>query len=409
MLKFNKLKTTNVIEYIFAILLVYGNGSWLMFEAKTVLTVAMVIAIALYLLLRKVWYNELQSPNFAVIFLALFPFISIILNLDREVNLVSVLFVSISYVLLSCFSKQTLDSILHKYAQFIYVLMLISIVFGTITLINYSFLTIVPVSSDELFGSNSTMGYYNFLVYTDRVANDFRTQSIFWEPGAWAVNEIFAFYWFIFVRKDYKKLPYFVLGLVLTLSTTGLMLGVILLFAALKDVNSGAIRRRIFLMISVGVFLIVGAAVYVTAKTDLDVVNLIYEQTVEKFTSDSKSVSFNERVATTKQAYEIALENPFFGIGKATDENKVFVTSGLAETVYQLGFLYLFIYLLFFRVLFSRLGLLLSFLVAIIMMNAEAYSFSILSTLILIYGAKNMRYNNLFSMRIGPKPVIPNF
>jgi hypothetical protein len=404
-MKLSKLKTTNTIEYLFAMLMVYCNGSWLMFEAKTFITLAMIAVMAMYLVLRKVWYNELQAPNLAVLFFALFPFISLVFNLDREVNVISVLFVSITYLLLSAFTKQTLNAILDKYANFIFVLVLVSIVLGTISLIDYSFLSIVPLSSDDLFGRGTTMGYYNFIVYTDRYINDFRTQSIFWEPGAWAFNEIFAFYWFIFVRKDYKKLPYFVLGLVLTLSTTGLILGVILLVAALKVVNAPEVRRRIILMISIGAFLIVSAAVYVTAKTDLNVVDLIYEQTIEKFSSNSKSVSFDERVETTKKAYDIAVENPFFGIGKATDENQVFVTSGLAEIVYQLGFLYLFAYFIFFRVLFSRLGLVLSFLVAIIMINAEAYSFYILSTLILIYGAKNMNYSSVFSTRLVPKPT----
>lgn len=394
MLKLDKLKTAGIIEYIFCVLMVYCNGSWLLFEAKTFITIAMIAYMFFYLVIRKAWFNDLQAPNSSVIFFALFPFISLILNLNNDVNLISVLFVSITYLFLSCFSTRTYDALMHKYAHFIYVLMLISIVFGLVTLVDYSVLTIVPVSADDLFGSNSTMGYYNFLLYTDRVANDFRTQSIFWEPGAWAFNEIFAFYWFIFIQKDYNKLPYIILSMLLTLSTTGLFLSVILLGACFISIDSSVLRRKILQIASLGAILMVVGSTYIAAKADVNIIDLFYEQTVEKFTSDSKSVSFAERLETTKEAYEIAEEHPFFGIGKATTENQIFVTSGIAEIVYQLGFLYLVAYLVYFRVLFSKLGWLLSCIFVMIMINGEAYGFHILSSLILIYGTKHITIRN---------------
>ncbi len=400
----HKDKVTNVIEYILAIILVYCNGSWLIFEANWPMRILMIFSILAYLMIRKSWYREFELPNMWVMLLALFPFASLISNLHREINLFSVIYVSSCYVLLACFTNKTLTSILNKYAHFVYVLMLISIPLGIVTLVDYSVLSVLPVSINDLFGSSNTNGYYNLILYTDRVVNDLRTQSIFWEPGAWAFNEIFAFYWFIFIKQDYRKLPYLILSLLLTLSTTGLFLGVMLLFAAFFVIDSSQIRKKIIWFVSGSAVLLVCGAVYISTTTDIDVSELIYEQVFEKFTQNSSSNSFEQRVETTRQAYDIAVENPFFGIGKATDENQLFITSGLAEIVYQLGFLYLGLYLVLFRVLFSKLGLIISCMFIGVMINGEAYSFYILSSLIVIYGAKNFVNIKPFQRKIAVKP-----
>lgn len=400
----HKDKVTNVIEYILAIILVYCNGSWLMFEAKSPLQLLLIVTVLVYLMIRKSWYQELQFPNIWVLLLAVFPFLSLITNIHRDINLFSVIYVSASYILLACFNNKTFVSILNRYAHFIYVLMLISIPIGIITLVDYSVLSVFPVSINDLFGSSNTNGYYNLILYTDRVVNDLRTQSIFWEPGAWAFNEVFAFYWFIFIKQDYKKLPYLLLSLLLTLSTTGLFLGILLLFAAFIKIPVKEIRRKIIYLAAGSAILLISGSVYISTTTDINIAELFYEQVVEKFTSDSKSDSFEQRVETTKQAYEIAVENPFFGIGKTTDETQLFITSGLAEIVYQLGFLYLGLYLVLFRVLFSKLGWIISCLFIGIMINGEAYSFYILSSLIVIYGAKNFINVNPFHKKFAGHP-----
>jgi len=380
----------NFFAWFLAVYLVYCNGSWLAFEAKTILQIGMLGIILLYVIFRKVYFNELSSPSFWILPLAGFPLISLLINVNGDANLASVIFVSITYILLSFFSGKTFNSIIDKTARFIYVLAIISIILGTITLINYPILLNIPVRRNDLFGSEGAMGYYNLILYTDRVANDFRTQSIFWEPGAWAFNQIFALYWFALVKKDYKKIWIFLLSLLLTLSTTGLFLTLILLVAVFLQSKESKFRLQIIRGVAALVFLLFVGSLYISSKTDLDIGQIVYEQTVEKFTSDSKSTSFDERIGSTKKAYEIALDNPFFGVGKVSADKQLFVTSGLAELAYQLGFIYLIVYLFFFRDFFSHLGWLLSIPFIIIMINGEAYSYYIISSLILIYGTKRL-------------------
>ena len=249
-----------------------------------------------------------------------------------------------------------LESIIDKYAQVIYLLAFVSIILGLIFIINYDLIVYLPKSRNNNSFSNSSI-YYNLFIYTDREINDFRTQSIFWEPGAWAINQIFAFYWFIFEKKEYNKIPVFIASLFLTFSTTGFLLFFILIVAAFFILKERVIKRKIRnIIIGTGCILI-SVSVYVNMNSEIDIGNFLKSQIVGKFSGSGDDInanfSFNERQETTQKALASASENPFFGVGKKGDKDSLYVTSGIAEIAYQLGFIYLIIYLFIFLEIFA--------------------------------------------------------
>ncbi|WP_313151764.1 hypothetical protein [Lacrimispora sp.] len=95
----------------------------------------------------------------------------------------------------------------------------------------------------------------------------YRMQSIFWEPGVFAVILNFAIYYFVFIDKKKKKLQLFVLlfDLLFTASTTGICVGICLV--AVYFYRSRIIKS-LRLIISLPVVLIAFRIVYVvwTAK-----------------------------------------------------------------------------------------------------------------------------------------------
>ncbi|HXD91612.1 MAG TPA: O-antigen ligase family protein [Bacteroidia bacterium] len=389
-LALKKSTVDNVIEYFLVIFLVYANGSWLLFEYPSLVKFGMYCLLLLYLIYDISKTKTISFPNGFIIFLALFPLLSKLINFSKDSDLLNTVSTLIIYAILGFYNKKLLFSLLNKFAQIIYYLCIASIVFGVLFLINYSWLSIFPVHYNALFFGGAE--YYNLIIYTDRVINDFRTQSIFWEPGAWVFNEIFALYWFLYIRKDSKVIPVFLVGIALTLSTTGFILIVILGLQIILFSKDKPLRKKFSITFVSIVFVIISLAVVVSAITDFSIGRIFYEQTIDKLlnhSSDAAAESTNGRLGATINAFKIAKDNPIFGIGKQSADSALFVTSSISELCYQLGFLYLLVYVYAFWVTFNKLNLLMSISFVLVMLNGEAYSSYILSSLIVIYGTKN--------------------
>jgi hypothetical protein len=378
------------LEYILAIFLVYANGSWLFFEFPTTVKLLLYFLLAAYLLYDAFKSNLISYPNAIVVFLALFPLLSKLVNLSKDADLVNTFSTLTIYIILGFYRKKLLFSILDKYAQVIFCLCIVSVILGSVFLVNYSLLNFFPVRYNALFVDEN--GYYNLLIYTDRVGNDFRVQSIFWEPGAWVYNEVFALFWFIYVRKEAKGILVFLYSIFLTLSTTGFILLIIIATDVLLFSKDKKLKIKLVLVFVSIVSIVIVLCVAVSVFTDVNIGTIIYDQTIDKlFTQDNirAASSANDRLDATLNAFKIATDNPIFGIGKQQADNALFVTSSISELSYQLGFIYLFVYVCFFRVTFKKINFFISIPFLIVMLNGEAYSSYILSSLILIYGAKD--------------------
>jgi hypothetical protein len=380
-------------EYTIALIMVYCNGSWLFLEHKTLMISLLIGSLFFYLVYKIYLKKDTVAPNFLVFFLILFPIISLVVNWGEKINFLSVLYTGILYFILGCLSKNVLLSFLDKYANIIYKLAIISIVLGPLLLLFPFLLNYIPIKYTSFVPDE--YGYYNLIAFTFRVSGGARSQSIFWEPGAWAFNEAFALYWFLYIKNDYKKLPVLVVSILLTTSTTGLALLFILLLLLITRLKDKANKKKI-LYTSLATIIVLGvSAIYLNERYNLNLGEILYDQIIGKFSGTSyTSISYEERANSTKTAIEILNNNPFFGIGKMTESFAIYVTSSFSEISYQFGYIFLIVYAFLYRVLFNKLGFFASVIFIFIMLNGEAYAFMILASLIVIYGSKGINTNS---------------
>ncbi|WP_281637497.1 O-antigen ligase family protein [Flavobacterium marginilacus] len=386
-----KTKFIHIYEFYLATLFVYTNGSWLYFAVdKIILLGLQLLSIVFYIFLQHSKGEKIRSPNGLALFFILMPFFSKIINLNINSSLVNTFSSAAVYLSLSCLSYQKLDVLLDRYARVIFFLCLVTLVIAPITLVNYSLLSTFPISTSGF--DIDGYGFYNLIIYTDRVSNDFRAQSIFWEPGAWSFSLSFAFYWLVIEKRQYKKIPYFLFGVLLASSTTGFFLLMLILIHILLNNNDKKVKKTMITYLSFSVLLVTSGIIYLQTSTNIDVGELIYDQTLGKLmgTSEASALSLTDRVASTQKAFNIAIDNPFFGVGKLGAEDSLFVTSSIAEISYQLGLIFLLVYLFVFRQVFKKLGIIISCVFMIVLLNGEAISYFILCSLILIYGTKKI-------------------
>jgi len=388
MIKRTPLNEESLIEYLIGALFVYCNGSWVYLSYKTPMIVLLILSLILFLIYNYKKNNELTTPNGIIIFLALFPVLCCLVNIDNNANFVSVANISTTYLLLGCLPLNRLKSLLNKYANIIYFLAVITIILNTTFLLFPSLLSFIPLTLQTVFVLDG-YGFYNLFIFTVRGSGGLRAQSIFWEPGAWAFNQAFAAFWMLYINKDTKRFPIMLISMFLTFSTTGIALIVLLLLNSFIFSKDKKYKRSIGRTVVIIGALLSVAIVYVNANFNIDILQLLNDQLFGKFTgAESTALSYQQRTEATAKAFSIALANPVFGIGKMNEDNTLFVTSSISEVCYQLGLIYLVTYIIVFRRIFKPLGLVLSIAFCMIMINGEAYSFMILSSLILIYGAK---------------------
>ena len=381
-------KNEKLIEYLLTILFVYCNGTWLFLDFKTPMIIFLITALFAYLLYVVKVYKEFVIPNILVVFLTVFPVLACIVNFNNDINYLSTINVAITYLLLGCFTHRRLKSILDKYVDVIYFLAIVAVILNPIFLALPSLLNYFPIIGNTNFVPDN-YGYYNFIVYTIRVTGGLRTQSIFWEPGAWAINLTFALFWILFVTKDSKRLTIMLIAVFLTFSTTGITAALILLFSSLIYGKSAALKRRVVITFAIIVASIFVLSTYLYVGFKIDVAQILYDEFIGKFNGDSfTALSYEQRAEATKSAFDIAKSNPLFGAGKMKENNMLFVTSSIAEISYQLGFVYLIAFGLLFRISFKEMGFFTSVIFCIVILNGEAYSFMILSSILLIYGSK---------------------
>ncbi len=400
-LSISREKFDSIILHLLAVFCVYANGSWFNFAFPTPVKLGLYFFLAGYLAYDSVKKKVITIPNIIVLFLAILPLFCKFLNIVKDPDLINTFSVVIMYALLGFYRLDLLYMLLTKYAEVIYFLCIVSIVFGAIFSINYSLINKFPVQPGGSFVDEN--GYHNLIIYTDKVANDFRVQGIFWEPGAWIYNLVFALYWYIFEKKQHKVFWVFIVGMLLAISTTGFILILIIGAQILFFTKSAVLKKQFSLLIVLAVLFTFLATIWLAAKTDFDLGDFVYQQTIDKlFHPDSKaaSVSTADRVNSTVKAFDVAFANPLLGIGRQSGIKALFVTSSIPEIAYQLGFIYLAVFVYAFRVTFDKFNFLISLAFVFVMLNGEAYSAYILSSLIVIYGAKKSRVGKYLSYKI---------
>ena len=362
-----------------ALMVLVTNGTWVQHDNNVATKAALLLVLAIFFIYKGI-KKQLSLPNALVGFFVLFPIISTyFVNLSQNANVVNIINTSILLLLFSFLPLSVLNRLFELYSRMIYFLVCVAVPLGILFLAAPQLLEKMPVVYSPFFDVAGGH-WYNLIVYTERSINDFRVQSVFWEPGAWAYNQMVAFYYLIFIKQEYKKIPVFLLSILLTLSTSGLLACFICLLPLLGKFKKSS------LLIGGAVFIVlVGIVGYVIASNEI-LSQIFYQNTIGKFSSDH--VSFEERTTTAANAFNIANEHWLFGIGRMDSDSFMYVTSSISEIAYQLGYLYLFVYLLVFLQVFKNMGWLLAIPFCFIILNSEAYSFFSLNIFLVVLGSK---------------------
>lgn len=376
----NKLDLVGLV----AILCVYGNGSILYVEHRQLFNIILILAFAA-LVICDSRASALSKPNFLAFVLISLPILSTIFKFSPLSNLISLASITILTLLVSLLSLDRILQILNRYAEITFFLIIVSIVFSVM------FYTI-PAIKNLPVTDNSSGTYYDLLIYTHRYWEFYRVQGIFWEPGVWAINQAFACFWFMYYKKSYKLYPIFFFSFVLTMSTTGLILLLIITAAMIHGTYSTfKINYRIKYILYPFLLLLALVSIMIV-KLDIDISRFAYNYTIGKFVAGHESSeSHEERLATTKNALEIANNNILLGNGKTAH---LYVTSTIADVLYQFGYPYTILYFISCWQLFRRIGFIFSVPFIMVMLNGEVLSYFSLYTLLIILGTKMMLIRN---------------
>jgi len=306
------------------------------------------------------------------------------------------------------YSFKTIIKLLDKFAEIIYGLIIITLIIVFIKIVYPPFIQLFPFNSHGFLGD---IGYYNLLFYTERPMSlgPFRIQSIFWEPGAWAVNQCFAFIWYMIYKKDVKKYFLFALSLIFTFSTTGLIFMLIFsvyLYIYIFDIQIKTIFRKRALIISL---ILVGLISYGKSErfilipvsgndnhTFIDqLTRALLFMTVEKFIPRGVTYgSYENRLQTHLNIFKLSKDRPFIGVGMLKREYAPQITSVYGEIIYQLGYLFLFFWLILFSKFFLVINIVFSIPLMFLLLYAEAYTFGTLFLLLISFGSRLLLIKN---------------
>lgn len=376
--KLRFLFNSNGIYLLLAIVIVYANGSWIYIEQNKIFNIIIIGLLIVYITLLSS-KRGISFPSLLILAIMILISVSSVLNAYR-INFVSYVYTLILIFLVSMIPKDQTSKILEASAKILMLLIIIAIPV-------YFILTFTPAKSifaisDTLFGS-----YYNFGIYTHRIEFTLRSQSIFWEPGAWAVNQAFCMYWYIYIKKEYRYFLLFIVSFIITGSTTGLILLMIVAIELLFNNSFG--RHNKNRMIAV-IFILIGvfSISYLVFPEMSRIANLYFENAITKFRINTPArESYDVRLGTLSKSIEYANDNPIFGIGKTAFE---FVTSTIADILYQFGYIFTVVYIMLFFFGFPGMKKIFRFFYILALLYGEAMSFFALSVLVINYGSMNI-------------------
>ena len=382
---------------LLAVITVYGNASLIKTGSPLFFHLSALFLFLLYLLI----FHRILKVNILIIVIATLTVIGSFFNFSDEINISNLFSFTFYLFLFSILITKHKYMLFDRLAGVIHFLAVCSILIR-ILLIMFPFLWSAFPISDNVPNYGP---YFNAYIFTQPVSIVLRNQSIFWEPGAWAVNQTIAYYWLIVVKKKYNLLLIYTFSILLTFSTSGIILYLIIISYLLlydKEFRIKYLNKFIaisFVLISLLIQLasIIGPNNFLIKSNVTKIKSLIQIKPLsEYYNADdyrkkyNRWGSFDERLHTFSVAYYDALRSPFFGKGRIEGQSKNFrQTSTIGQVLIQHGFIYLFIWLFLFYRSFIFKSFLLKILFIFFLLYAEAYAFSTVFTFLITFGANN--------------------
>lgn len=236
-----KLKFRDILEYAICSILIFLSGSApisvsddnFMFR-----TLAVILIILCFIYCIKYYKINKVSKRTLTVLLFCIPFMFIeylnykdtILGFSLRLIWVATFAFMIS---LDRFNADRFWECIYKIIITVSIVTLIAFVLVNITktVTNYIY---VPLGSDRYFYRRYLGFFYAARTYLRSICGleFYRLQSLFWEPGVYAVYLVYALFYFIFCDRHKKKFILYVLlaSLTLTMSTTGICIGIAMFF-----------------------------------------------------------------------------------------------------------------------------------------------------------------------------------
>lgn len=404
---------------LLAFLTVYGNASLIKTGSPLIFHISTLLCFLLYIL----YFKKLLKIKPILILIAILSIISSIINFSNEINILNLFSFTFYLIFFSILITKHKYMLFDRMSYLIHFLAICSILIK-IAIIAFPFLwSMFPISNNvPNYGP-----YYNAFIFTQPVSVTLRNQSIFWEPGAWAVNQTIAYYWLIVVKKKHKLLITYALSILLTFSTSGILLFfLIVLYLLVHDKKFRKKNRKIFFVFtSAIIFLFLELASTIDPQSFLvksnisKIKNLISIKPLSEYYDQDTYIkkynswgSFEDRLHTYAIAYYKTLKSPFFGFGRVEGRSESFYqTSIFGQILFQHGFIYLFIWsVLFYRSFILKSGLI-KIMFILLLTYAEPYAFSTVCTFLITFGAninKQLELNNfseLYNKKLISTPI----
>ncbi len=311
-----KINKREKIDYVIIYLLLYISNSFTLSIFSGTTRILMYLGLVIIMVVS----NLARDRNIRIRQMNLLIFIFILLNITTTVLVNEegfkqlIITTSLFFVAFIYSGYYSFRYFIEKYIKVIFFLSVFS-------LIIYFLALFLPELIMKLPKSHNSVGIIAYDAIFSTIIIDgylIRNQSIFWEPGAFQtyINLALIFNLFFFKENHIRNLFVFGVALFTTYSTTGYIVGLVIIFAFLLDslsINSKKSHRRKISMICVIITLLIAGIIFYDSLPNNAKYQLFGKVSVYLETGDRSSTSI--RIDAIKIPIQKFLENPIFGNG----------------------------------------------------------------------------------------------
>ena len=302
-------KKKGILNIILLYLYILFSCGYYFHEHRIAFTGPLIIAV---LLNFKNRFFKFQRKYFVILITLIINMIlsSIFAGDNIDTIILSIMSIISAYLIFSAFSKQIF---IELYVNLIFILSIGSIVLFILNLINPAIFSIFP----KLVDSHNIIGYYSLFstvtMKTQWIAA--RNASIFWEPGVFQTFIIltFAFEMSKFGMKRNVYGVVFLVAIITTLSTTGLICLCIMIIIWLLEINRKKNLKSIRIIISFVVIL----ALYLSFSRFIPqgISNRLDDKFMGLLNGDNSNFSVSTRIDSIIYPLKSFKSSPLIGVG----------------------------------------------------------------------------------------------
>lgn len=299
-----------ILDYIMCIIVVFLSGSAYIAanEDNSLFRILSVVLIILCIVRSPIKAKITKS----IVYISLGVLVLMLINFCTNEDTIKGLALRVLWIV--CFFNMISKTDFNR-ERFFEILYNVVILISFVSLIAFLVLNVISYKGDYTYLANGRDLYFYKIHYGFYFAAEtylrevfgfvfYRMQSFFWEPGVYAIYLVLSIYHYVFNNKD-NKLHLFLLMtcLLLTMSTTGICIGVVLFF--IWYVKKTNVNRHSKLLLS---FI---ASIFACTLA----LFVFYQKKVESGTSGS----YYLRMLDLIKGLELFVERPLFGFGYKSD------------------------------------------------------------------------------------------